>query len=82
MFSILLSSAGKRDDVRAHLENNGVETRPVFYPAHTMPMYSRQFQRHPTAEDIGWRGINIPSYPDLTQDDVAEICGIISKAPI
>jgi perosamine synthetase len=42
-----------------------------------MPMYAKNFQRHPIAEDLGWRGINLPSYPDLTAEAVAEISASI-----
>ena len=66
MFSILVSDARLRDPLRDALMAAGIETRPVFYPVHTMPMYSQRFQRHPVAEDIGWRGINLPSSPDLS----------------
>jgi perosamine synthetase len=62
-----------RDPLREHLAAHGIETRPLFYPVHTMPMYSNKYQRHPVAESLGWRGINLPSYPSLTNDDVAFI---------
>ncbi|MFM5961127.1 MAG: DegT/DnrJ/EryC1/StrS family aminotransferase, partial [Dolichospermum sp.] len=65
MVSILVSQANERDTAREHLAQAGIETRPVFYPVHTMPMYSHKFQKHKVAEDIGWKGINLPSYPDL-----------------
>lgn len=68
MFAMLVPDANQRDHLRNALQNAGIETRPVFYPVHTMPMYSHRFQRHPVAEDIGWRGINLPSSPDLTID--------------
>jgi perosamine synthetase len=42
-------------------------------------MYSQRFQRHPVAEDIAWRGINLPSYPALTEDSVKEICDVIAN---
>ena len=74
MCSILTSNAKERDALRTHLENQGIETRPLFYPVHTMPMYSAQYQRHPTAEDIGWRGLNLPSYPGLKQEEIEFIC--------
>jgi perosamine synthetase len=44
-----------------------------------MPMYSQRFQKHPVAEDLGWRGINIPSYPSLTDDEVREIASLIKN---
>jgi perosamine synthetase len=73
MCSILVPDARQREGVREHLGSQGIETRPVFYPVHTMPMYSGQFQRHPVAEDIGWRGINLPSWPGLSDDQVDRI---------
>ena len=66
MCSILVDEPMKRDPLREALQREGVETRPVFYPVHTMPMYAQRFQRHPVAENLGWRGINLPSWPGLT----------------
>lgn len=74
MVSILVPQPSQRDDVREHLARAGVETRPIFYPVHTMPMYAQKYQRHRVAEDIGWRGINLPSYPDLTKEQIVYIC--------
>jgi perosamine synthetase len=79
MCSILVREASQRDSLRNHLESNGVETRPLFYPAHTMPMYSQKFQKHSVAEDLGWRGINLPSYPSLRNEEVEEICSLIKQ---
>jgi perosamine synthetase len=74
MFSLLLKDSSKRDDLREYLKSNGIETRPLFYPVHTMPMYSQKYEKHPVAEKLGWSGINLPSYPDLIKEDVYEIC--------
>jgi len=79
MFSILVEAPEKRDELRDYLAKAGVETRPVFYPAHTMPMYSQRFQRHEVAESIGWRGVNLPSYPGLNRSDVQAIGGKIRE---
>jgi perosamine synthetase len=78
MCSILTNDAKERDALRTHLENKGIETRPLFYPVHTMPMYSAQYQRHPVAENIGWRGLNLPSYPGLKQQEIEFICNEIN----
>jgi perosamine synthetase len=74
MVSILVPQVELRDPLREHLAEAGIETRPVFYPVHTMPMYSQKYQLHKVAEDIGWRGINLPSYPALTNEQVHYIC--------
>jgi len=66
MCSILVKNANDRDTLREFLAERGIETRPLFYPIHTMPMYATKYQKHPIAEDLGWRGINLPSFPLLS----------------
>jgi len=44
-----------------------------------MPMYSQKYQKHQVAEDIGWRGINLPSYPDLSEEQIKYICDRLKK---
>ncbi|MBV8124767.1 MAG: DegT/DnrJ/EryC1/StrS aminotransferase family protein [Burkholderiaceae bacterium] len=77
MTSLLVERAEQRDALRQHLAGAGIETRPLFYPVHTMPMHSRSFRRHPVAEDLAWRGINLPSYPGLTDEQVDFICASV-----
>ena len=73
MISILVPNAIDRDPLRQHLAGQGIETRPVFYPVHTMPMYAARYQRHAIAENLAWRGINLPSWPDLSSAQVKHI---------
>lgn len=77
MISVLLDAIADREPLRHELVKHGIETRPVFYPVHTMPMYAARYQKLPVAEDIGWRGITLPSYPGLADGDVEEICDVI-----
>ena len=79
MVNIVLNDDRQRDPLRDHLAKAGIETRPMFYPIHTMQMYSQKFQRHPVAEDLGCRGINIPSWPGLTKYNIEFICETIRK---
>jgi perosamine synthetase len=79
MVSIVVESPHDRENLREYLKACGIETRPVFYPIHTMPMYSTKFQRHPVAEKIGWRGINLPSWPGLTEEHVSLISECIQR---
>lgn len=73
MCSFLVDSPEHRDPMREHLADAGIETRPLFYPVHTMPMYAQKFQKHSVAEKLGWLGINIPSYPGLENGDLEYI---------
>lgn len=79
MVTVLLKNSDERDVLRDKLKSHEIETRPTFYPVHTMPMYSKNFHRFPVAEDIGWRGINLPSYPELNEEDVKFICEKINE---
>ena len=60
----------------ADLSAQGIDTRPVFYCAHQMPMYlsDRSF---PVAEDIASSGISLPSYPALTDDQIGRISEVL-----
>jgi perosamine synthetase len=82
MVSVLVPNAESRDIVRQVLKRQGIETRPVFYPVHTMPMYASRYESHPVAEDIGARGINLPSFPGLTEEQIEEVCTLLKSALI
>jgi len=78
MCSILAKDEKTREDLRNYLKEQGIETRPTFYPIHTMPMYSDKYEPLPIAEDISRRGINLPSYPTLTEKDISVISDSIA----
>lgn len=79
LVSLLLPAGVDRDALMAQVESVGVETRPVFYPAHHMPMY-RSSLRLPVAEDIAARGISLPSYPTLTESDQDRVIAALLAA--
>jgi perosamine synthetase len=79
MVSILTTEAEDRDPLRAKLKDNGIETRPLFFPIHQMDMYKSNGASFPVAESIALRGINLPSYPALTRDDVWQICAHVRE---
>ena len=43
-----------------------------------MPMYNTG-EKFEVAEDIGKRGINLPSYPELSESDIKFISGKIKE---
>lgn len=65
-----------RDLVIKRLADVGIETRPFFYPMHTLPIYckSARGEGYPIAEKVAARGINLPSSAKLTEEDVGYIC--------
>lgn len=79
MVSGVAASEKARDRLRHALAQAGVETRPVFYPVHTMPVF-KSGQVFPVAEDLSQRGINLPSYPALQREDINLIGEIVRDA--
>jgi perosamine synthetase len=79
MYSILTGSPDERESLKDFMKTAGIETRPTFYPVHTMPMFSQKYQKLPVAEYLGWHGINLPSWPDLKREQVQFIADTIAK---
>lgn len=78
MCTILVDDPPQREQIREHLVVAGIETRPVFFPIHTMPMYAQMVTAFPVAEDLALRGINLPSWPDLTYEEVQRVVDSVS----
>lgn len=64
--------AALRDELMARLASDGIDTRPFFHPMHTLPPYSSRAS-FPIADRIATSGLNLPSSPHLTRDDVEHI---------
>lgn len=73
MVSVIAEDNKIRDVIRKTLMQNGIETRPLFPPVHTMPVF-KSCENFIVAEDLSSRGINLPSYPELSRSDVEYIC--------
>jgi perosamine synthetase len=64
-----------RDALIAALAVRGVETRPFFYPLHTLPIYQAAGlgQPFPIAESVAARGLSLPSSALLTPEEIAYV---------
>jgi len=74
IYSILVNDGFglSRDLLANKLEKRGIETRPLFYPLHFMPMYQTK-ERFPVAEELSRRGVSLPSSANLTAEQVRYI---------
>jgi len=74
MYSILIEDNFRegRDELIEKLGANGIETRPLFYPVHSMPPY-RNNQRFTVAEQLSRKGLSLPSSVTLRQKDIEYI---------
>ncbi len=80
MYSVIVEDEFglSRDELRDQLRAAGIDTRPFFYPVHTLPMYNTG-QSLPVAEELGRRGINLPSGATLTTEQIDYICDTLSN---
>jgi perosamine synthetase len=70
MSSVVLEgrTADERDSVMGALQRKGVETRPFFYPMHTLPPHADD-RPFPVADALAAGGINLPSGASLSYRD-------------
>lgn len=75
------NAAFNRDQLMSRLDNYGVETRPFFLPLPALPAYE-SFSRvsYPRSAEISELGFNLPTYPDLAEDEIAEILNRLALA--
>ena len=79
LVSVLLPPGADRDAVQKDMAARGVDTRPVFFCAHEMPMYAKG-ERFPVAEDIAARGLSLPSHPTLSDADMDRVADALGAA--
>jgi perosamine synthetase len=66
------------NDLMYRLKEYNIDTRPIFYPLHTQPIYNNN-QSLPKAEKIHAGGVTLPSAYDLKDDEIKKICDIIKS---
>jgi perosamine synthetase len=68
--------------VRDRMAKAGIETRPFFFPMHTLPPYIRAtaIRRYPVAERLSKQGINLPSSPKLDEATVDYVINVLAEA--
>ena len=84
LFSVVLEGlgGGERDGVMAHLQRAGIETRPFFYPCHTLPPYAAGAGAAdcPRAELLSARGLSLPTWVGMTREHVHRVAGSLLSA--
>ncbi|HUY35371.1 MAG TPA: DegT/DnrJ/EryC1/StrS family aminotransferase [Pirellulales bacterium] len=81
VFPIIADDEGRRDVIRRALAEAGVETRSYFVPLHRQPHLRRYATReYPVADDLAGRGLYLPLWPGMSDDDVDYVCGHLGKA--
>lgn len=73
-----------RDGLIAALEREGIETRPFFIPLHRLPPFERQSRERgeelPVTERLAGMGMNLPTYSQMTGEQVDRVASAIRGA--
>ncbi len=77
--TVLLPDGIDRTRLMADMEEASVETRPVFFCAHQLPVYEAIGDYFPVAEDIAARGLSLPSYPSLTRSELEHVVACLRR---
>lgn len=67
----------QRDELIGRLKEKGIDTRPYFYPMSSMPYLTPADT--PFAYSRSQKGLNLPTYFDLTKGDIDHICNVIKQ---
>jgi perosamine synthetase len=80
MYSVLVNDdySLTRDELIEEYRQRHIETRPFFNPIHTMPPY-KSGESHPVAEELSKKGINLPSFTELSKEEIERIAEIIRR---
>lgn len=70
-----------RDELQDLLDKNGIETRSFFTPVHQQ-RFLKNFKfkgQFPNSHQLGKNGLYLPSYMELTDVEIEEICSVIKQ---
>jgi perosamine synthetase len=59
-------------------KENGIDSRPFFYPLSSLPMFIAN-KNNTVAYKIYKSGVNLPSFNDMTLEDVKKVCSILKS---
>jgi len=68
----------QRDDLIRQMNQRNIFPRPFFYPLSSMPMFEEK-RENKVSYALYNRGLNLPSYFDLTREDVNYVCQTVEQ---
>jgi perosamine synthetase len=77
----VFETSAARDTIVESLAEVDIQTRPFFYPLHAQPPYYNTTDKNMTVSmDLYDHGVNLPSSPLLTDDEIKRVCNAIKNA--
>jgi len=83
VYHLFVIQVENRDQCLAHLHHNGIMAQ-VHYPrsVHLQPCYKQLGYRKgdfPVSENLAETGLSLPFFPDMTDDQVAEVADVLGQ---
>lgn len=78
MMAVLVPAGVNRDAVIVYMDEDDIETRPMFPLISDQPPYRSESPKN--AADISKRGIMLPTHPRMTDGDVDRVCDSFERA--
>ena len=81
LYSILIdpkSFGSTRDELANHLKESNIESRPLFPPIHTQPVYATG-QDLPIAQELSANGLSLPSAMGVRLEDINRVIDVIAS---
>ena len=75
---VIITLNESKDGLEKFLKDNLIETRTFFYPLHLQPCYLSENKNIKKSIEMYSKGICLPSYPTLTNDDIEYISNKIN----
>jgi perosamine synthetase len=86
LFSITVDPEGfghTREQLMATLAQHKIDSRPFFIPIHRLPPFRESAERRKThlalTDRLCGRGVNLPTYTTMTDDQVLRVTSVIKK---
>lgn len=77
---ILTPSFARREQIRLALQEQNIESRPLWKPMHVQPIFSKcPSFIDGTSEDLFDRGLCLPSGSNLSEEDIARVITVIKN---
>lgn len=67
-----------RDDFFTLCKNHQIDSRPFFFPLSSLPMFESN-HLNKVSYGLYSRGINLPSFHDITDEEIKKVCDVIKS---
>ena len=77
-----IALVSKRDEIIRSMMENGIESRPIFYPMHRMPPFTSfvtKDQVFPVSDMVADAGISLPSGVTMNETDIDKVCLVLTS---